>query len=127
MIVVDTSALMAILLGEPEAEACVAALERAEDPLLSAGTMAEALIVAARRNVGVEMARLIDGMAFEIVAVTSASARRIAIAYGTWGKGRHPAALNFGDCFAYELAKTRGCPLLYVGRDFARTDVESVL
>ncbi len=127
MIVVDTSALMAILLDEPDAEACAAALESAEDPLLSAGTMAEALIVAARRNIGAEMARLIDGMPFETVAVTSASARRIALAYQTWGKGRHGAALNFGDCFAYDLAKTLGCPLLYVGRDFGQTDVDGVL
>ena len=127
MIVVDTSALMAILLDEPDAEACAATLESAEDPLLSAGTMAEALIVAARRNIGAEMARLIDGMPFEIVAVTSASARRIALAYQTWGKGWHGAALNFGDCFAYDLAKTLGCPLLYVGRDFGQTGVDGVL
>ena len=73
------------------------------------------------------MARLIDGLGFEIVTVTSASARRIAQAYGSWGKGVHPAALNFGDCFAYEVAKEHGCRLLYAGEDFAQTDLGSGL
>ena len=127
MIAVDTSALMAIVLGEPEAGACIAALAADEAILISAGTVAEALIVAARRNVREEMAGLIDGLGFEVVAVTSVAARRIADAYGRWGKGTHPAGLNFGDCFAYEVAKERGCRLLYVGDDFARTDVEGVL
>jgi ribonuclease VapC len=127
MIVVDTSALMAIVLNEPQADACIAALEADDDLLISAGTVAEALIVSARRNVGEEMARLIDGLGFEIVSVTPASARRIARGYGTWGRGVHPAALNFGDCFAYEVAKEHGRPLLYVGDDFARTDVERAL
>jgi ribonuclease VapC len=73
------------------------------------------------------MARLIDGLGFEIVTVTAASARRIAQAYKRWGKGAHPAALNFGDCFAYAVAKEHRCRLLYVGEDFARTDVEGAL
>jgi ribonuclease VapC len=127
MIAVDTSALMAIMLDEPEADACVAALEAEDDLLISAGIVAEALVVAARRNVREEMERLIDGLGFEVVSVTPASARRIAQAYEQWGKGVHPAALNFGDCFAYEVAKEHGCRLLYVGEDFAQTDVESVL
>ena len=127
MIAVDTSALMAIMLNEPEADACVAALEAEDDLLISAGTVAEALIVAARRNVQEEVARLIDGLGFEVVSVTPASARRIAQAYGQWGKGVHPAALNFGDCFAYEVAQAHGCPLLFVGEDFGKTDIESVL
>jgi ribonuclease VapC len=127
MIAVDTSALMAIVLDEPEADACIEVLAREDDLLISAGTMAEALIVAARRNIGEEMARLIDGLGFEIVTVTPASARRIAQAYGRWGKGAHPAALNFGDCFAYEVAKERGCGMLYVGEDFARTDLQGAL
>ena len=127
MIAVDTSALMAIVLNEAEADACIAVLETEDDLLMSAGTMAEALIVAARRNVDEELARLIDGLGFEIVSVTLASARRIAQAYERWGKGMHPAALNFGDCFAYEAAKEYGCPLLYVGDDFAHTDLERVL
>ncbi len=127
MIAVDTSALMAIMLDEPDADTCVAALEAENDILISAGTVAEALIVAARRNVHEEMVRLIDGLGFEIVSVTPASARRIAEAYERWGKGVHPAALNFGDCFAYEVAKEHGCSLLYVGEDFGKTNIESVL
>lgn len=125
MIAVDTSALMAILLNEPEADMCIEALWMEDELLISAGTVAEALIVAAHRNVGEEMARLIDGLGFEIAGVTPAAARRIARAYELWGKGTHPAALNFGDCFAYEVAKEHECPLLCVGSDFAQTDVES--
>jgi len=127
MIAVDTSALMAIVLGEPAADSCIGALESEGDLLISAGTVAEALIVSARRNVGAEMARLIDGLGFEIVTLTPASARRVAHAYEMWGKGVHPAALNFGDCFAYEVAKEHACRLLYVGDDFAKTDIEGVL
>jgi len=127
MIAVDTSALMSIVLNEAHADACIAALEAEDGLLISAGTVAEALIVAFLRNVGAEMGRLIDGLGFEIISVTPASARRIARAYATWGKGVHPASLNFGDCFAYEVAKEHGCRLLYVGGDFAQTDVERAL
>ncbi len=127
MIAVDASALMAIALNEPEADACAAVLEVADRLLISAGTVAEALVVAGRRNVGDEVALLVDGLGFEIVSVTPASARRIAAAYEKWGKGIHPAGLNFGDCFSYEVAREHGCPLLYVGKDFAQTDVGSAL
>jgi ribonuclease VapC len=127
MIAVDTSALMAILLNEPEADACIAALATADKVLISAGTVTEALIVSARRNVGESMARLIDEYDFEVVPVTSASARRIARAYERWGKGIDPAALDFGDCFAYELASEHGCSLLFVGNDFTGTDIAGVL
>jgi len=127
MIAVDTSALMAIVLNEPEADACVAVLEAEEDLLISAGAAAEALIVAARRNVGEEMAQIIDGLGLEIVSVTPAAARRIAQAYAKWGKGIHPAALNLGDCFSYEVAKEHRCRLLFVGDDFSRTDLESAI
>lgn len=127
MIAVDTSALMAVLLGEAQADECASVLESAGSLLISSGTRAEALIVAARRNLGVEMAMLIDGLGFEIANVTPAAARRIALAYETWGRGLHPAGLNFGDCFAYEVAKENACPLLYVGEDFSRTDIESAL
>ena len=127
MIVVDTSALMAILLNEPEAEACMAALESEDRLAISAGTVAEALIVADRRGLNEEMTRLIDGLGFEQVAVTPAAAKGMAQAYARWGKGVHPAALNFGDCFAYQLASSRGCALLYVGDDFGRTDLAAVL
>ncbi len=127
MIAVDTSALMAIVLDEAEANACIAALEADDDILISAGTIAETLIVAARRNVREEIASLIDGLGFNVVDVTPASARRIACAYAQWGKGIHAAGLNFGDCFAYEVAKAHGCPLLYVGGGFARTDITGAL
>jgi ribonuclease VapC len=127
VIAVDTSALMAVLLGEAQADECASVLESAGSLLISSGTLAEALIVAARRNLGVEMAMLIDGLGFEIANVTPAAARRIALAYETWGRGLHTAGLNFGDCFAYEVAKENACPLLYVGEDFSRTDIESAL
>ena len=115
MIAVDTSALMAILLGEPEADACMTAIEQADRLLISAGTVAEALIVAGRRMLGEEMAEMIGGLDFEIVPLTAASARRIAAVYGRWGKGIHPAALNLGDCFSYQVAVERDCHLLFVG------------
>jgi ribonuclease VapC len=127
MIAVDTSALMAVVLNEPHADACIAALEAEGDLLISAGTIAEALIVAARRNVGEEMALLIEKLGFEIISLTSVSAKRVANAYEKWGKGVHSAALNFGDCFAYEVAKEYACRLLYVDDDFSKTDIESVL
>jgi ribonuclease VapC len=127
MIAVDTSALMAVVLNESDANACIAALEAEGDLLISAGTVAEALIVAARRNVGEEMALLIEKLGFEIVSLTSVAAKRVADAYEKWGKGVHPAALNFGDCFAYEVAKEHACRLLYVGDDFSKTDIKSVL
>ncbi len=123
MIVVDTSALLAIVLGEPEADVCIAILEAEKEVLISAGTMAEALIVAAQRNVADEIATLIEGLGFNVVPVTRMSAHRIAQAYQQWGKGHHPAGLNFGDCFSYELAKDHSCPLLFVGNDFTKTDL----
>lgn len=127
MIAIDTSALMAILLGEPQAGACAAALEAEDELLISAATVAEALIVAARRRLKNEMERLIEGLGVQIVDVTPTSARRVEAAYARWGKGVHPAALNFGDCFSYAVAIEHGCPLLYVGRDFTQTDVGCVL
>jgi ribonuclease VapC len=66
-------------------------------------------------------------LGFEVVTVTPATARHIGAAYDQWGRGVHPAGLNLGDCFAYELARERACALLYVGNDFAQTDIESVL
>ena len=127
MIAVDTSALIAIVLDEPQGEACMTAIEQADGLLISAGTVAEALIVAVRRNVGEEVGALISGLGFEIVSVTAASARRVADAYGRWGKGVHPASLNYGDCFSYEIAREYDCPLLFVGEDFVQTDVRPVL
>ena len=118
---------MGIILDEREADACMDALEAEETVLISAGTVAEALIASGRRDVGEDATSLIEGLGFEVATVTPASARRIAQAYEQWGRGAHPAALNFGDCFAYEVAKEHTCRLLYVGDDFSKTDVEGVL
>ncbi len=127
MIVIDTSALLAIVLRESEAAECIAALQSETEILMSAGTLAEALIVSARRRVADEMLRLFDVLTIEIEPVTPASAKRVAQAYEQWGRGFHPAGLNFGDCFAYALAKECSCPLLFIGNDFAKTDVKSAL
>jgi ribonuclease VapC len=91
MIAVDMSALMAITLDESAAEACINALEVEPDVLISAGTLAEVLIVAARRHVAAEIAKLIDEPGFEVVPVSPASARPVAEACANWGKGVHPA------------------------------------
>ncbi len=127
MIVVDTSAIMAIVLDEPAAEACMAALEAEDRPVMSAGTFAEILVVSMGRKVHDVALALIYDLGVEIVPVTAASVRRMADGYRRWGKGMNPASLNFGDCFAYEAARTHNCQLLYVGNDFARTDVQSAL
>jgi ribonuclease VapC len=127
VIAVDSSALMAIATNEPQAAACVAALAAEDEALISAGTLAEVLVVAARRGIANEMADLLEKYAFTVVSLTAASARRVADAYARWGKGVHPAGLNLGDCFAYELAQAHSCPLLYVGKDFARTDLPAAL
>ncbi|OWJ64312.1 type II toxin-antitoxin system VapC family toxin [Inquilinus limosus] len=127
MIVVDTSALMAIIMKEPEAQRCAAILGSEPELVISAGTVAEAMIVAGGRQVAREMERLITGAGLEIAAVTPSLSWRVAAAYARWGKGNHPARLNFGDCFAYAEAEARSCPLLFIGDDFARTDLKSAL
>ena len=124
MIAVDTSALMAVVLDEPEAPGCIAVLESEQDVLISSGTVAEAMIVGAVRNVGPEMETLISQLGFEIIPVTGSVAMRIAQIYAKSGKGVNPAGLNFGDCFAYDIAKQNDCGLLYVGEDFSRTDLK---
>lgn len=126
MIAVDTSALMAIVLDEPQADACIAALETADEILISAATAAESLIVAARRGVYEEMKNLIANLGVNVISVTQACAERVAEIYSRWGKGNHSAGLNFGDCFAYDVAKEHGCVLLYVGDDFAKTDIAAI-
>jgi ribonuclease VapC len=123
VIVVDTSALMAVVLDEPAAEACSTALAEAAAIVVSAATVAEALIVAERRNVAAAMERLIQGLGCEVAPVVEPDAIAVATAYARWGKGIHRAGLNYGDCFAYALARQRGCPLLFVGDGFAKTDV----
>ncbi len=126
MIAVDTSALMAILLHEPGSDGLRAVLE-ADAVLISAGTLAEALIVAQGRNLGAEMWDLVEALGFEVPPFTAAAARKMAEAYARWGKGFDRAGLNLGDCFAYVMAQEHGCPLLYVGADFGKTDVVAAI
>jgi ribonuclease VapC len=126
LIVIDTSALIAIMLAEPEAADCLAAIGD-NRVFISAGTLAEALVVAAARGSIETMAALIEELDLEVVDLTAGMTALVGRAYSDWGKGRHPAGLNFGDCFAYQLARERGLPLLYIGNDFARTDIQSAL
>lgn len=123
MIVIDTSALAAIIFSEPAAANCEAVILSDSDRRISAGTAAEAMIVADNRGVGSALRALLTRLNVEIAPVTPANIERVADAYRQWGKGNHPAGLNFGDCFAYALAKELACPLVFIGRDFARTDV----
>lgn len=94
---------------------------------MSAGTLTEVLIVTGRRGLAEKTAALIDSLQITVAPVSEIDARLAAEAYARWGRGVHPAGLNFGDCFAYALAKERRCPLLCVGEDFARTDIQSAL
>lgn len=127
MIVVDGSALFAILLGESAAEQCETAIERADSLLLSAGSLAEILIVALGKGVFEQMSAFVDALEPTIIDLTPHRARAAADAYSRYGKGFHPAALNLGDSFAYALAEEHACPLLYIGNDFARTDIISAI
>jgi ribonuclease VapC len=121
--VIDTSALMAVLLDEPQSGRCIEAMVAEPRLAISAGTLAEAVIVAGRHGAGAALERLIARLKPEIVPVTASDARLVGAAYDRWGKGVHPAGLNFGDCFAYVLAMAQGSRLLFVGGDFSRTDV----
>jgi ribonuclease VapC len=127
--VLDTSALLAVLLDEPDAEALRIAIEEADTRLVSAGTLLEtAIVIEARKGEagGRELDLLIQKAAVTIVPVDAdhvAAARR---GYRRFGKGHREAALNFGDVFAYALSKSSGEPLLFKGRDFALTDVRLV-
>jgi ribonuclease VapC len=109
------------------AAACFDRLMSERKLLISAGTLAETLIVAGRRNLGDEMQRMTRDLQWDVVPITLATTVGISAAYSTWGKGVHPAKLNLGDCFAYEVARRYNCPLLYIGDDFAKTDVQSAL
>lgn len=121
--VIDTSALMALLQREPEADACRSAIDRSSSVAISAVSLTEALIVSGGRRLASHMAQLLDELRLEVVPLDRTRAVRAAEAYARWGRGNDPAGLNLGDCFAYALAMERGCPLIYVGNDFARTDV----
>ena len=124
--IVDTSAVMAILRKEPEAASFNETLTLAERPAMSAATLVEVMLVAEGRGgpaASIEAEALIAEAGIEIVPFTPAHAALAVEGWRQWGKGRHPAALNLGDCFAYALAKARGEPLLFKGQDFAQTDV----
>lgn len=127
MIVVDTSALLAILFEEPSGGTCRKALESNPDVRVSAGTLAEAFIILAHRGGLEELSGLVDGLSIVVEPVDAKRARRVGSAHARWGKGVHPAGLNFGDCFAYALAMEMDCPLLFLGEDFSRTDVKIAL
>jgi ribonuclease VapC len=126
--VIDSSALIAILQREPEAAAFVDAIKRAPMRLLSAVTKLEAGMVALGRGVeGAEtLDRLLDVLEITIVPFDDHHAAIARAGFARYGKGRHPAGLNFGDCAAYALAIAEAEPLLFKGTDFGATDVQVV-
>jgi ribonuclease VapC len=128
VIVADTSALVAVVLGEPEAERCLAAL-RSDSVTISAVSLTEASIVTEARQ-GADASRdlelLVSGVVDRIAPVDEAHSRAATDAWRRFGKGRHPAGLNFGDCFAYATASLANLPLLFKGDDFTQTDLPAV-
>ncbi len=114
---------MAVLLNEAESARCIDAMADETDLAVSAGTLAEAMIVAGRHRARTALIRLMSRLKPEIVPVTADDAAAMGEAYDRWGKGARTAGLNFGDCFAYVLAMRRGGKLLFVGDNFAKTDV----
>jgi len=127
--VIDSSAIVAILLNEADAADIAQAIESNSQRLLSAANLLEASIVIESRKGeagGRELDLLIYRAAIEIVAVDQEQAELARIAWRRFGKGRHPAGLNYGDCFANALARTRQLPLLFQGDDFSRTDIDIV-
>ena len=128
--VLDTSALLALLLDEPEAEAFRLAVEEDQSRLVSAATLLEtAVVIEARKGepAGRELDLLLHKADVSIIPVDEEQVAVARRAYRRYGKGRHAAGLNFGDLFAYALARTSGEPLLFKGEDFARTDVGRVI
>ncbi len=131
MIVVDTSAIVAISLGEPERETFTHAIARTDKALISSVSVVEARMVLHGRR-GQRAVVLVDDMlrlpSFEMIAPGPTETDAAYAAFVAFGRGSgHPAALNFGDVFSYALAKVRGLPLLYKGNDFAQTDIASAL
>jgi ribonuclease VapC len=128
--VLDTSALLALLLDEPEAEAYRVALEADEVRLVGAATLLEtAIVIEARKGDagGRELDLLIHKAGITVVAVEAEHVAEARRAWRRFGRGRHAAGLNFGDVFAYALARTSGEPLLFKGDDFARTDISRAI
>lgn len=127
--VIDSSAVLAILFDEPERRAFTVAIERDRRRLMSAANVLEsALIVESRRGepAGRELDLLMHRGDIQVVAVDGDQVELARSAWRRFGKGRHPAALNFGDCFAYALAAASGEPLLFKGGDFPHTDLAAV-
>ena len=124
--IIDTSALIAILYREPEAPLYERAIRRAPRPRMSVANFLEATIVVERRSgrpKGIELEDLVRRERIQLVPVTLDHVRLARRAWRDFGKGNDPAALNFGDCFAYALARATGEPLLFKGNDFAQTDI----
>lgn len=130
MIVVDTSALIAILDREPDAALYAEAIAEADAPLISAATLLELHIVMLNRHGGRAaqlVDRLIQDAGFQIEHFTAQHLELAREAYARYGKGRNSAGLNYGDCFSYALAKATGLPLLFKGEDFSKTDLVPAL
>ena len=128
--VVDSSAILAILLNEPDAAAIRTAFDAEDTRLISAATLLEAAVVIESRKGeagGVQLDLLVGKAALEIVPVDAEQIGEARRAYRRFGRGRHPAALNYGDLFSYALSRITGEPLLFKGEDFQRTDVARVL
>lgn len=126
--IIDTSALLAILYREPEARLYERTIKSARHPRMSAANFLEATIVAegrSGRDKGIELEDLRERLDIEIVPVTFAQVRVAQQAWREFGKGNHTAALNYGDCFAYALARAANEPLLFKGNDFSQTDIPS--
>ena len=124
--VLDTSAILAVLFDEPERRQFTEAIDASERRLLSATNFVEASMILESRH-GADGVRAFDQLLatadVEVVPVDMTQALAAREAFRAFGKGRHPAGLNFGDCFAYALAKVLTEPLLFKGNDFAKTDV----
>ena len=127
MMVADTSAIIAILLDEPESRVFDEAMQQDGEVLVSAATVVELLIVAGGRGQSIYegAVRFLGRPYVRIVSVDEVQVWAAARAHQTYGRGRHPAALNFGDTFSYALAATRGLSLLFKGNDFNLTDIPS--
>ncbi len=129
--VVDTSAVLAILLQEDDAHRFAEAIEAAERPLISAANVVETGIVLVARygaEARADLGALLEAGGIEVEPVTAEQSAIALDAFEYFGKGRgQGAALNFGDCFAYALAKASGRPLLFKGEDFSRTDIQPAL
>ncbi len=124
--VIDTSAVISILFGEQDAERFSKAMESDPTRLMSAGSILEACLVV-ESELGEQGSRELDLLLLkagvEVVAFNEEQLRVARHAFREYGKGRHPAGLNFGDCFSYALSRTSGEPLLFKGDDFTKTDV----